>query len=126
MKKNPIVLSSESDGRIILIEFIDGRKYKIQHPGNRTWMEWQQEMFDLENGINNIGFLDNVFEHCVIPEGHTFKPDIDNVKPRELEVWQKFLRNFLRGEIHAPNAPAGRTEKEESASEEPTQPKRRS
>ena len=99
MKKNPVILSSEQDGRIIHIQFIDGKKYKLQHPGNRTYMEWQQESFDMESGLNTVGFMDNAFEHCVIPDGHDFKPTIDNVKPAELEVWQKLLRRFLRGGI---------------------------
>jgi len=105
MRKNPIVLSSERDGRIIHIEFIDGRKYKLQHPGNRTYLEWQEEMYNFsESKIDTITFLTNAFEHCVIPEGHDFKPAIDNdgVTPHELEVWQKVLRQFLRGEIDIP------------------------
>ena len=99
MKKNPVVLSSEKDGQVVYIKFIDGKEYKLQHPGNRTYLQWQQEMFDFEKGLDTISFLDNAFEHCVIPEGHDFKPTIDNVKPQELEVWQKLLRMFLRGEI---------------------------
>lgn len=99
MKKNPILISSERDGQIVNIQFIDGRNYKLQHPGNRTYMEWQNETFDMEKGLDTIGFLDNAFEHCVIPDGHDFKPTIDNVKPAELEVWQKLLRRFLRGDI---------------------------
>lgn len=99
MKKNPILISSERDGQIVNIQFIDGRKYKLQHPGNRTYMEWQQETFDFEKGLDSVGFMDNAFEHCVIPDGHDFKPTIDNVKPAELEVWQKLLRRFLRGDI---------------------------
>ncbi|MCL2154187.1 MAG: hypothetical protein FWH53_00840 [Leptospirales bacterium] len=99
MKKNPTILKSEQDGKIIYIKFVDGKEYKLQHPGNRTHLEWQQETFDFEKGLDTISFLDKAFEHCVIPEGHGFKPTIDNVKPHELEVWQKFLRMFLRGEI---------------------------
>lgn len=99
MKKNPVIISSERDGQIVHIEFVDGRKYKLQHPGNRTYLEWQQETFDMEKGLDTISFLDNAFEHCVIPDGHDFKPSIDNVKPAELEVWQKLLRRFLRGDI---------------------------
>lgn len=99
MKKNPIVISSDRDGLIVHIEFIDGKKYKLQHPGNRTYLEWQQETFDMEKGLDTISLLDNAFEHCVIPEGHDFKPTVDNVKPADLEVWQKLLRRFLRGDI---------------------------
>lgn len=108
MKKNPVILSSEQDGKIINIQFIDGRKYKLQHPGNRTYLEWQQETFDLQEGLDTISFLDKAFEHCVIPDGHDFKPTIDDVKPAELEVWQKLLRRFLRGDI---DVPAGTQEK---------------
>lgn len=104
MKKNPVILSSEQDGKIINIQFIDGRKYKLQHPGNRTYMEWQNETFDMERGLDTVNFFDKAFEHCVIPDGHDFKPTIDNVKPAELEVWQKLLRRFLRGDVAVPAA----------------------
>ena len=109
MKKNPVILSAERDGQIIYIEFIDGKRYKLQHPGNRAYLQWQQETFDLEDGLDTISFLDKAFDHCVIPEGHDFKPTIDNVKPKELGVWQKLLRMFLRGEVAIP---AGAREKE--------------
>jgi hypothetical protein len=98
-RKNPIIISSERDGQIVTIEFVDGRKYRLQHPGNRTYMEWQNQSFDLEKGLDTITFMDNAFEYCVIPEGHDFRPTIDNVKPAELEVWQKLLRRFLRGDL---------------------------
>jgi len=102
MKKNPIILSSEKDGRIVYIEFVDGKKYKVQHPGNREHLQWQQETFDFENGLDTVSFMDKAFDHCIIPEGHNFKPTIDNVTPQELGVWQKFLRQFLKGEIVTP------------------------
>ena len=120
MKKQPIVLSSEKDGKIVYIQFTDGKKYKIQHPGTRTWMEWTQEMFSLEDGIDNIGFMETAFEHCVFPVEHKFKPTIDDVKPQELEAWQKFLRRFLRGDVTVPaQAKEGRTESTDETSKPP-------
>lgn len=117
MKKNPVILSSEKDGLIIHIQFVDGRRYKLQHPGNRTYLEWQQETFDFEGGLDTIGFMDRAFEHCVIPDGHDFKPTIDNVKPAELGVWQKLLRRFLRGDIDVPGG-AQKTEGKRTSAED--------
>ena len=119
MKKNPVILSSEQDGKIIRIQFIDGKNYKLQHPGNRTYLEWQQETFDLQEGLDTISFLDKVFEHCVIPDGHDFKPTIDDVKPAELEVWQRLLRRFLRGDIDVPDETAKERFKKISADNKP-------
>lgn len=98
-KKDIKIISSQNDGLIMVIE-LGGKKYKLQHPGNRKWLEWRQESVDVQTGsVDMAGLLDNAFEHCVIPEGHDFKPTLDNVRPADLEVWQLALRKFLGGEL---------------------------
>ncbi len=98
---NPVITGIEQDGRIAYVRFVDGRNYKIQHPGNRIYLEWQKEYFSLSEGFDQAKFLDKAFEFCVIPDGHAFKPTLDSVKPREMGVWQRLLRRFLEGDIDA-------------------------
>lgn len=96
-----VVLEYHDDGKVILIRFVDGKKYKLQHPGNRTYLEWQKEFFSLTEGIDQAKFLDKAFEYCVIPEGHESRPTVDDVKPAELGVWSTLLRRFCDGKLHA-------------------------
>lgn len=96
------ILSSTDDGRMAIIKFVDGKTYKLQHPGNRVYLEWQKEFFSVTEGVDLAKFLDKAFEYCVIPENHGFKPTVDTVKPKELGVWSRVLRRFLDGDIDAP------------------------
>lgn len=96
------VISSERDGLVAVIKFVDGKTYRLQHPGNRTYLEWQKEFFTVTEGMDVAKFLDKAFEYCVIPEGHTFRPTVDTVKPKELGVWSRVLRRFLDGDLDAP------------------------
>ena len=98
------VLSSENDGRVVVIRFIDGKNYRLQHPGNRTYLEWQKEFFSLTEGVDQAKFLDKAFEYCVIPENHSFKPTVDTVKPKDLGVWGRVLRRFFDGDVDPPVA----------------------
>lgn len=91
--------SYEMDGLRVGITFIDGKKYILQHPGNRVYLKWQQEFFSLTEGMDQALFLDQAFEHCVIPDCHDFKPTIDTVKPKEVTEWSKLLRRFCSGDI---------------------------
>ncbi len=95
----PIVTAEEMNGKIVHITFIDGKKYKLQHPGNRTKLAWEKETMNVATGMDREKYLDYAFEHCVIPEDHDSKPTIDNLHPKELEVWEKLLRRFLDGDI---------------------------
>ncbi len=97
---NPVVTKMAPDGKVVHIRFIDGKNYKLQHPGNRTYLQWQEEYITL-TGISQEKFLDLAFEHCVIPEGHAGKPTIDSVNPSELGVWGKLLRRFLEGDLNS-------------------------
>lgn len=99
LRTNPIIIDEDQDGKIVIIEFVDGRIYKLQHPGNRIKLRWEKEYYNPVSGIDQEMFLDKAFEHCVIPEGHDFKPSIDNQKSKELEVWQRTLRRFLNGDL---------------------------
>lgn len=102
-KKEISVISSERDGLIVTVEFPDGRRYKLQHPGNRTWLEWRQAAVNLQTGaVDMIPLLDKGFEFCVVPIKHDFHPTIDTVKPAELEVWQILLLRFFGGELELP------------------------
>lgn len=96
------VLSSEQDGLVSVIRFVDGREYRLQHPGNRIYLDWQREFFSVTEGVDLAKFLDKAFEYCVIPENHSFKPAVDTVKPKELGVWGRVLRRFLDGDLDAP------------------------
>ncbi len=114
-KTNVTINEIESDGRMAVVTFVDGKQYKLQHPGNRTYIQWQQE-YVTPMGFNMEEFLDKSFEHVVIPMGHDFKPTIDNIKPKELEVWQKLLRRFLGGDIESDQ----KAEKPVKGAERPT------
>jgi hypothetical protein len=96
---NPIITAMDENGKIAYVRFIDGKKYKLQHPGNRIWLDWQKDFFSIADGIDQAKFLEKAFEYCVIPDGHDFKPSIDDVKPKELGVWQRLLRRFLDGTL---------------------------
>ena len=96
---NPIVTGEEQNGKILHITFVDGNKYKLVHPGNRTKLSWEKETMNVATGIDRELYLDYAFQNCVISVGHEFQPSIDNVTPHELEVWEKLLRRFLNGDI---------------------------
>lgn len=98
-KRNPVIKGVEMDGKVVYVEFIDGRTYKLQHPGNRMKMRWEKECFNPIHGLDLEQFMDRAFEHCVIPEGHNFHPTVDEVEPRELEVWIRLIRRFLDGDL---------------------------
>lgn len=98
----PLLLKSEMDGLILEIIFVDGRKYKLQHPGNRIAMRWQEECFNLTKGkISQEKLIDKCFEHCVFPIEHNFKPTLDNIKPIERGVWVSMLTRFLDGNLES-------------------------
>jgi hypothetical protein len=99
MKTNVTVIGTEQDGKIVTIRFIDGKQYRLQHPGNRTYLEWQKEFFSLTEGMDQAKFLDKAFEFCVIPDGHDFKPTVDTIKPKEVGVWSRALRRFCDGSL---------------------------
>lgn len=95
----PILLSVDDDLGVAIIHFVDGRKYKLQHPGNRKALQWRQKSVSLTDGITQDTLLDNFFQFCVIPEGHDIQPNLDKIRPNEVEVWLRICNRFLRGEL---------------------------
>ena len=99
---SPILLKSEMDGLILEITFVDGKNYKLQHPGNRMAMRWQEECFNLTKGkISQEKLIDKCFEHCVFPIAHDFKPTLDTIKPSHRGVWVSMLTRFLDGNLES-------------------------
>jgi hypothetical protein len=89
---------------------VNGKLYKLQHPGNRAWLKLKQSLvnittkeFDFEK------LLDYAFENCVFPDGHTFEPTIDNISLSESEVWEVILPNFFRGKVDNKFKPKNKT-----------------
>jgi hypothetical protein len=88
-----------ADNIINTIE-VNGKKYKLQHPGNREWMRVKKTMYNVTgDSIDMEPLLDYFFEHCCFPEGGP-KLTLDSVPTRELEeAWQSIALRFLRGEL---------------------------
>ena len=83
----------------ILIDYVEvsGKKYKLQHPGNREVLKLRSRCTNPRTGLADLEpLLDYCFEHVVIPDGHDFKPTIDTVHPKEFEQWLEILPGFLR------------------------------
>ncbi len=98
---NPKITDYQDNGKIVRVEFPDGGKFKLQHPGNRAKLELESRYFNPTQGIDRAVFLDYCFENCVIAEKGE-PPTVDNVTPKILEVWQRLLRRFLDGDIEPP------------------------
>lgn len=101
--KNAVSLYSE------IVE-VNGKHYKLQHPGNRAWLKLKQSLvnittkeFDFEK------LLDYAFGHCVFPVDHAFEPTIDNISLSESEVWEVILPNFFRGKVDNKFKPKDKT-----------------
>jgi hypothetical protein len=83
----------------ILIDHVEvnGKRYKLQHPGNREVLKLRSRCTDTRTGSTDLEkMMDYCFEHVVIPEGHGFKPTLDNLHPKEFENWLTILPRFLR------------------------------
>lgn len=86
---------------------VNGKKYKLQHPGVREWLKLKKDFFSVSGNaggqIDMEVVLDYCFEHVVFPEqGPKLNLDSmndDSQKIREIEeVWGQVLLRFLRGE----------------------------
>lgn len=81
---------------------IYGKKYKLQHPGNREWIKLKKSLVSLSEDKGNIDMeplLDYCFEHVVFPEVGE-KLNLDTVDLIDLEeVWGLVLPRFLRGQL---------------------------
>ena len=81
---------------------VNGKKYTLQHPGNREWMKLKKTLFKLSSDeIDMIPLLDYFFEFCLFPaEGA--KPTLDSVPLKELEeVWSVIAPKFLGGSLES-------------------------
>lgn len=85
---------------VIAVEaVIGGKKFRVQHPGNRKNLEMQQRAVNARTGsFDQAVVFDYMFEHCVIPLEGQDKPDLDWISPQEVEEWAVFLPTFLRGQ----------------------------
>lgn len=81
---------------------VNGKKYKLQHPGNREWLKIKQTLFKVSSdGIDLIPLLDYFFEHCCFPESGE-QLNLDNIPLAELEeVWSLVAPRFFRGTMEA-------------------------
>ena len=79
---------------------VSGKKYTLQHPGNRAWLTLKQEVFKVSSDqMDVVKLLDYCFENVVFPENGD-KLSLDKVPLNELEqVWQVVLPTFLMGEL---------------------------
>lgn len=100
MNDELIILGDDQDGKIVLIQFVDGKKYKLQHPSVRVYLQWKQDCVDMKTQkLNMVSLLDKCFEHCVFPEGHDYKPSLDNIPPKYAGAWEVLLYRFLEGKL---------------------------
>ncbi|EMY78966.1 hypothetical protein LEP1GSC060_0777 [Leptospira weilii serovar Ranarum str. ICFT] len=95
----PILETVDDDARVAQIHFVDGRKYKLQHPGNRKALRWRQESISLTEGLNQDKLLDKFFKFCVSSVGHSFEPTLDTIEPNHVEVWLRLANRFLKWEL---------------------------
>lgn len=95
----PILETVDDDVRVAQIHFVDGRRYKLQHPGNRKALRWRQESISLTEGLNQDKLLDKFFKFCVKSVGHAFEPTLDTIEPNHVEVWLRLANRFLKWEL---------------------------
>jgi hypothetical protein len=79
---------------------INGKVYKLQHPGNREWLKLQASLYNPKTDTFNLEtMLDYCFENVVFPEtGNKLSLDDESLLS-DLEVWQTVLPSFLRGKL---------------------------
>ena|SRR5271157_5152098 len=99
---------------IIDVEVL-GKKYKLQHPGNREWLQLQQSMLvystDGKAHLDIVPLLDYFFEHVCIPlEEGAPKLSIDTISLEDLEVWSSLAPTFLAGKYKLPKQDSIQTE----------------
>ncbi|MDO6395293.1 hypothetical protein Q4554_14525 [Leptospira santarosai] len=96
---DPILLEVDDDAKVAAVHFVDGRKYKLQHPGNRKALRWRQDSISLTDGLKQDTLLDQFFKYCVIAFGHNFQPTLDTIAPNHVEVWLRLANRFLKWEL---------------------------
>jgi hypothetical protein len=79
---------------------VNGKKYRLQHPGNREWLKLKKTLFRVsQDEIDIIPMLDYFFAHCCFPEiGDNL--NLDTIDLTELEeVWSVIAPRFFRGDL---------------------------
>ncbi len=97
--KSSNIIVESIDGKNATV-LISGKRYKLQHPGNRAYLRWQKENYNIAQGFDDEAMLDLFFQHCVFPENGT-SLDLDSISPQELSVFQKLMHKFLSGSLDA-------------------------
>jgi hypothetical protein len=79
---------------------VNGKKFKLQHPGNREWIKLKGTLFKVSNDqVSMEALLDYFFEFCVFPEQGP-KLTLDTVNLIELEeVWGLVAPKFFSGSL---------------------------
>lgn len=78
---------------------INGKVYKLQHPGNREWLKLQASLYNPKTDFFNLEtMLDYSFENVVFPEEGN-KLNLDTISLDDMEVWETVLPRFLRGKL---------------------------
>ena len=79
---------------------VNGKKYKLQHPGNREWLKIKSTLLKVsKDEIDILPLLDYFFEFCCFPEiGVNLKLDDIDLKEIE-EVWSVIAPKFLMGNL---------------------------
>ena len=96
------ILEDLEDGKYVTIQFVDGKKYKLQHPGVRSYLNWKEKAgrTSIEKKTGGSTYLlDEAFKYCVFPIEHDFKPNLDNLSPKIAGVWEVLLVRFLEGQL---------------------------
>jgi hypothetical protein len=78
----------------IMVE-VKGKKYRLQHPGARAWLDVQNHVVANQNKAASYLF-EYSFEHIIFPvEGPKLTIDYFDDHLDELEAWNFLLRDFL-------------------------------
>jgi len=100
---HPVLLRIDEMGREALIQFIDGKKYLLRHPGNREVKRWRSGVVQIkgkgEVTIDTTHIADMFFKHCVQPHGHNFYPTLDDILPGHVNAWDEIREEFLEGNL---------------------------
>ena len=76
---------------------VNGKQYRLQHPGMRAVLKLQRDCLVNDTGITDIEqIVDYCFQHVVFPEGHSFRPTLDTIVPSECDDWITIFVRFLR------------------------------
>ena len=103
--RSPVVLNEKQQGRVVEIHFIDGRKYRLQHPGNRQNMRMVKDSLG-DGQFDLVAFMDACFSfrcsnqrYLLEPLDGGHRPDLDNTTAAECDAWQAIFDALLAGTL---------------------------